>query len=517
MNFFRSLAGLVTGKLQASTPGPTDDFWYQNYNVVKTAAGMRVDGEGARKISAWYRGRAILASSLAMLPAHVYRRLPDNGGREVAANHPLEDVIHRKPCVGQDAYQWRQQGMFDVIDDGWFYAWIQDGKRGFVDELPRIDPKLVTPRQIKTGPLKGRWSFAVRDEQTHQTTTHDQDEIFYLRGVDGKGILEYARESLGLGLVMENYAGRIFGKGTLNAGYIETPGSMPDDESMRRFAKQFITAVGDWHLPKVIPFGAKFATGPVLDPDKAQMILSRKFSVVDIARWLGLPAHMLNEVDTAGVTGLEQKGEEFVTFNLGGWLSMWEFGMNDQLVLAPQTYYVEFTREALFRANLVDRSTADVESVNAGIETADEIRVRRNLPKMGGKASELREPQNITGKGAYGGPQDNQRPGKSGDGKAQAIVIESAARILAKEVKTIQKLAVQHARHQDAFAAAVTEFYAQHVGLLVKVLQMTEADAQAYCAGQAAQVLDGSLEALANWATDHYAQGLAAWALDEVA
>lgn len=514
------LTGLVTGGLRAEmSADPNNPAVWSDYNGVMTAAGFKVDAEGARKISAWYRGRDILATSLAMLPLHVYRRLPNDGGREVATNHPLEDLLHDKPAPGSDSFQYRRQAMFDVIDDGWFYAEITAGPRGFVDALPRIDPKTVTPERIKTGPLKGQWKFTVRDPETGgQPRVLREDEVFYLRGADGKGILQYARDSLGLGLVLDNYASKIFSRGSLHAGYVETPGPMPEREQMARFAQQFITANGDWHLPKVIPFGAKFATGPILDPEKAQMILSRKFSVIDIARWLGLPAHMLNEVDTAGVTGLEQKGLEFVTFNMGGWFALWEFGINDQLILAPQ-YYAEFTREALFRGNLEARSQADVAYVNAGIETPDEVRVRNNKPKMGGKASELRDPQNITGRGAYGGPQDNQRPGRKGDpaDKAQAIVIGTAARVIEKEVGVVRKLAVQHSRSQDAFAAAITEFYAQHVGLVVKLLQMTESDAQAYCAQQAAQVLEHGVAAVESWMTDHYAHGLAGWALESEA
>jgi HK97 family phage portal protein len=513
------LTGLMTGGLYASTPNPADDFWYQHYNGVMTAAGFKVDAEGARKISAWYRGRDILGASLAMLPLHVYKRLPNDGGREVARAHPLEYVIHEKPAPGWDSFQYRRQAMFDVIDDGWFFAHISGGPRGFVDTLPRIEPKTVTPETIKDGPLKGQWKFTIRDPQKGgRPEVYREDQIFFLRGAEGKGILQYARDSLGLGLVLENYASRLFSKGTLNAGYVETPGPMPDREQMGRFAQQFQTTVGEWHFPKVIPFGAKFATGPTLDPEKAQMILSRKFSVIDIARWLGLPAHMLNEVDTAGVTGLEQKGQEFVTFNLGGWLSLWEFAINDQLILSDQ-YYAEFTREALVRGDLQARAEADVAYVNAGIVSPDEVRVQNNRPKMGGKASELRDPQNITGKGAKGGPQDNQRPGRTGDpdDKAQAIVVASAARVIDKEIGVVRKLAVQHARNQDAFASAITEFYHQHVSLVVKILQMSAVDAEAYCAQQAAQVLEHGVAAVESWTTDHYAHGLAGWALESEA
>ncbi len=513
---------LVTGGLRAEmSADPNNPAVWSDYNGVMTPAGFKVDAEGARKVSAWYRGCDILETTLAQLPLHVYRKLPNDGGREVATNHPLEDLLHRKPAPGSDSYQYRRQAVRDVIDDGWFYAEIIYGERGtFIEALPRIDPRTVTPERIDGGPLKGQWKFTVRDPKAPgQPKVYREDQIFYLRGAEGKGILQYARDSLGLGIVLENYASKIFSRGSLNAGYVETPGPMPEREKMAAFARQFITERGDWHFPKVIPFGAKFSNGQTLDPEKAQMILSRKFSVIDIARWLGLPAHMLNEVDTAGVTGLEQKGQEFVTFNLGGWLSLWEFAINDQLILAPQTYFAEFTREALVRGNLQARAEADVAYVNAGIDTPDEVRVRNNKPKMGGEASKLRVPQNIVGKGVKGGPDDNQRPGRRGDPDARATQYAEAAaiRVLKLEVNAVQKLAVKHGNDGDAFATAVADFYAGHVGRVAEMMLMGNVEASGYCAGQSSQVLAGWLAALEVFKTEDYAQGLAAWALESEA
>jgi len=61
----------------------------------------------------------------------------------------------------------------------------------------------------------------------------------------------------------------------------------------------------------------------------------------------------------------------------------------------------------------------------------------------------------------------------------------------------------------------VTEFYVAHIELVSLTLQMTPAEAEAYCAGQANQVCNGDwVEALTRWKTDDYAAGLAGIALD---
>lgn len=516
------LGRLLTGSLQAGTPGPFDDFWYQPIDGVLTPAGLKVGPDGAQKLSAWYRGRSILATVLAMLPLPVYERLPNDGGSEPAASHPLYDVLHDKPNDFQDSFQWRRQGMFDLIDHGHFYNWILPGPRGFADQLVPIDPTLVTPKQqtvtLPNGAvINGRMLYDVRNPKTGTTKTFTQDEIFDLPGADGKGILEYARSSLGTALATESYAAQIFGRGPMNGGVIEAPGPVTGDAG-KNLAQSFLTKPGDWHVPRILPLGAKWNQN-TLTPEDAQMLLSRKHSVDDIARWLGIPRQMLENSDPS-FGNAEQFDQNFITYSMGEWLSLFEFGVNGQLILNPKRFYVEFTRDAIARGKLIDRWNVHVASVNAGIKTVDEARAKEGLNKRGGKADELRDPQNITGKPpiAESGGAVNSRPKPAGGTKAEAIAVESAARLLSKEVAEIQKLAVRHAADQEAFVVAVNNFYATHVARVEGWLQMSTAQAQAYCASQAGQVVIGNwLQAVDYWKTPEYAAGLAALALDEAA
>ena len=94
----------LLASLFAGTPNPSDDFWYHPVGTL-TDAGVRVDATSAQKISAWYRGRDILATVLAMLPLHLMQRLPNDGGARLARNHPLFDVLHDKSGAIQQTYQ----------------------------------------------------------------------------------------------------------------------------------------------------------------------------------------------------------------------------------------------------------------------------------------------------------------------------------------------------------------------------------------------------------------------------
>jgi HK97 family phage portal protein len=528
------LARIFGGSLYAGTPGPTDDFWYQPAAGTGTPAGMRVDSEGAQKLSAWFRGRDLLATALAMLPLSMYQRLPNDAGADRAQQHPLDDVLHRKPNGWQNSFQWRRQQMFHLIDHGAGYNWIVPGARGFAHELHPIHPTLVTAKQIASGPNKGRLLYDVRNPVTGQTTTHTQDEIFRLPGAsdDGitcKGILEYARDNLGTAMAVESYAARIFSNGSLNGGIIKVPGVLDDDAS-KRMAQSFKTAMGDWHLPKVLEQGADWVKQDGMTPEKAQMLLSRQFSIDDIARWLGVPRQMLMNSDPS-YGNAEQFRQDFVDFYLGPWLSLFEFAINDQLVLVPDRYYAEFTRDAIVRGNLAERWAAYQISVSTGTFTRNEVRRKENMKALPGLDEPL-DPAHLTGTQAPSGQADTphapaKKPATADDTpdaarafvtRAEAIAQESAARLLRKEIAAVQKAAVRHAADGDAFVQAVTDFYAKHALLVTESLQMPSADADTYCAGQAHQIVNGNwLEALELWQTSAYAAGLAAIALEETA
>lgn len=512
------LARLLDGSLQAGTPGPFDDYWYGPAQGPVTMAGVRIDAESAQKVSAYFRGVDILSTSLAMLPLPSYKRLEDGGRTPIDVT--VGSVVGRKPNAWQDSYQWRRQQMRHLIHWGNGVNRIVPGSRGFLDQLHPIHPSLVRAEQISSG----RILYHVRDPKTSQTTTYTQDDIFHLRGVSddgvwGKGVLEYARDSLGLALATEGYAAAIFSRGAVHGGVMKIPGRI-DDEAARRLARSIVDATagpGKWHMPWIAEQGAEWVPNS-MTPENAQMLLSRKFSINDIARWLGLPPHMLGDLERSTNNNIEHQGQEFVTYNLGPWLTLFEAAINDQLIIQTDTYYVEFVRDALVRGDIAARWDAYMKAVTTGTFTRNEVRELENRNKLPGLDVPL-DPTNLTG----GGGADNaeKQPAKlkkpSTSTKAELIAVESAARLLRKEVTAVQKMAVRHAADGDKFAVAIADFYDTHAALVSTTLAWSLDEAREYCSQQAAQVLGDWVSALALWKTEDYAAGLAALATEEAA
>ena len=521
------LGRLLTGSLRAATPGPTDDFWFGPVGTT-TPAGVRVSPEIANKVSAWFRGREIIATGIAMLPLDMFENLPNDQGPQKASGHPLHDLIHHQPNDWLNAFDWRRMLGYHLIDHGNHYAFIEAGDRGFASQLQPIqDPTTVTPKLVN----RRRKVYEIKDPKTGGSTTALQDEIFHLHilstdGVQGRGVLSYARDCLGLTSVLEQFASRIFSRGTLSAGALEVPGVLTDDAS-RRMAQSFSTSHGDWHLPKVLEQGAKWVQSEGLTPENAQMLLSRKFGIDEVARFLGVPRHMLENSDPS-FGNAEQFNRNFIDFTMGWWLVLIEMSINTQLVSAPQKYYAEFNRNAIARGDLSTRWAAYVDAITTGTYTRNEVRRMENRPSLPGLDEPL-TPAHLTGKQPAARSAAPKAPAPAPPAavvlpdpepvspQAHAIAVAAACRVLRKEVAAVQQLAKRHASDADAYAAAVTEFYAGHAALVAQTLLMPPGTAAVYCAEQAGQLLGekGGLAALDAWGQPAYATWLAEWALGE--
>lgn len=511
------LARFFAGDLMASTPGPTDDYWYQTApGGVMTSSGLRIDADAAQKVSAFYAGLRLLSNDVAKLPLDVFQRQPD-GGKVRARMNPLYDVLHTRPNAWQTSFEWRRQGMRHLILRGNWYNRILAGPRGVVDQLIPLDPDRVKPTQLDTG----RVAYIVRDAKNQQIT-YTQDEIFHVRGVsddgiEGKSVLSWARDSIGLAAAQNSYAARLFSQGSLHGGVITVPAKL-DPEASKRMAASFVTAQGAWHMPKVLEQGATYADAQ-MTPEDSQMLLSQQFSVTEMARWLGLQPHKIADLSRSTNNNIEHQGLEYVTDSLSPWLVLMEQAILRDLIVAPDRYFAEFNVNALMRGDSAARGEFYKSLHGVGAINSNEIRQLENMNGyddgdtyfVAGNMRPTDEPYQP--EPAPVSPTAKPKP--SGGSKAEAITVAQAQRLLKTEVASVQKLAVAHADNGDTFAEKVTAFYATHAGFVQRSLLLSPEDARSYCAGQAGQILNGDwLAALSMWKTEDYAQGLAALALD---
>lgn len=124
-----------------------------------------------------------------------------------------------------------------------------------------------------------------------------------------------------------------------------------------------------------------------LSPNDVQLLETRRFSVEEICRWFGVPPVLVghSNVTTWG-SGIEQILDGFHKLTVRPMLTVIEQAIARR-VLTPamrSRYTVEFSFDALLRANIRDRMEVYAKAVQNGIMTRNEARQLENLPLVDG-------------------------------------------------------------------------------------------------------------------------------------
>jgi hypothetical protein len=114
--------------------------------------------------------------------------------------------------------------------------------------------------------------------------------------------------------------------------------------------------------------------------DNAQFLESQKFSVIQIARLLNIPPHMLKDLDRATFSNIEHQGIEFVTYTMMPWFTRWQQTNYRKLLLPGQkgTIYTEFMVNALLRGDSAARAEYYTKRFYLGSLSPNDIREMEN-------------------------------------------------------------------------------------------------------------------------------------------
>ena len=498
--------GLLARLLAEDVSASSARGWSDDTGGTVSAAGIRVGPDGALRVSPVFAAVRLLSDTLAALPLIVYQRLPNDGGKERATGHPLYDVLHRQPNSFQDSFQWRRMMMRHVLLWGAGYNFVKPGPRGFADQLVPIHPsRVVKTEQVESG----RLLFHIQDRTGGLTRTYTQDEVWRLPGftedgIECKSVLTYARDSVGLALATEGYASRLFSQGAKHGGVLTVPGLL-NDEAAERMAASFQAATAgprNWHRPVILEQGTVFKETTMTAED-SQFILSRKFSVTDIARWFGVPPHMIGDLDRATNNNIEQQSLEFVIYNLTPWLVFWEQAILQNLILAKRTYFAEFNVEGLLRGDSASRAAFFGKMFQVGVYSPNEIRRIEGRNEVDGGDQRF-VPANMRPLDAPfvtpGAPSGGAPPADGA--RARAIVAESVLRVQRKEIAAATKMTAKHGDNIPVLVAKIREFYADHVQLVTQTLHLPAVAARLYCESQCEDLLVNGLEATTRWAPE---------------
>lgn len=483
---------------------PDDDYWYSAPGGGMSAAGLAVTPETAMKISAFFACVRVLGETVLSAPLKVYRRLP-NGDREEAPEHPLWPILHGDdPNDVQTSSEWLETHTVHTAMRGTSYSEIKPGDRGPITTVEYVHPDRVELERLPSGVLR----YKVREDNGRQRIV-SAERMFRLPGLSGNGVtglsvLAHARESLGISLALQQYAGRSFSNGVRTSGVLEMPGSLKDADKVERLRRQWQDVyAGSQNTGKTIILEDGLTYKQVsMSNEDAQMLASEQWQVTDIARWFRVPLIMIQEHEksTSWGTGVEQQQIGFVVFTMLPWFIRIEKRIKKQLIQPlGGDYFCEFTIESLLRGDIKSRFEAYQIAAggNAPFMNRNEIRRRENLNKGPSELDDFLQPMNMGTAGQEPAPRGavGRTPAAqleaSTDPRLRGYAEVLVRQVVRKESEAVRKAAVRFADDGAGWSSWVSEFYEGIAGDLDERRLLPADVASAYASRQREALLQG--------------------------
>lgn len=355
-----------------------------------TATGVKVSETTAFNCAAFYAGVRVLAETFASLPSLTYRRL-ESGGKKRAVDHFLYPLLHDLPNPEITSFELRETMMAHAVSWGNAYAEIQWNGSGEIEALWPLTPNRVTP---KRDPRTKELFYTVDTDDGPKILLRNQ--VHHIRGLSFNGLVGYNpvqlhRESIGLALAEQEYTARFFGNDASPSGFLEHPKGLSDTAytRLKTWWREGHEGLSKKHRFAILEENMKWHQAGV-DPEKAQLLGSRKFSVSEMARLLRIPPHMIGDLEKATFSNIEEQAIEFVIYSMLPWLRRWEQAQFRDLIPQEERreIFTEFLIEGLLRGKIQERYAAYAIGRNWGWLSADdvlEIENRNPLPDDQGK------------------------------------------------------------------------------------------------------------------------------------
>lgn len=355
-----------------------------------SSAGPAVTERTAMAIGAVYACIGLIGGAIASLPLKIYRR---NGDARESITSDLWWLLNEQPTPSMSAAVMWEYLVWSLLLHGDAFAKIvrqSPNSKNISGFLP------VHPFAVQVVRVGDRLAYAVKDPATQRTETLHQDDILHIPGLGFDGLrglspLRYsAKQAMGLSLAADEYSAKFFANGARPDYVVTTPGKM-DSEQAKLFRESWMarySGLQNAHIPAILTGGGDVKTLS-LNPEDAQLIQTRSFQAADIARFYGVPPHMIGLMDksTSFGTGIEQQSIGFVKYTLQRHLVKFEQEINRKCFRTARNF-AEFSTAGLERGDYKARNEGYRIALGRAGEpawmTVNEVRKLENLPPQAG-------------------------------------------------------------------------------------------------------------------------------------
>lgn len=344
-------------------------------------AGITVTTASAQQLSAVYSCVRVLSETIAHLPLVLYAR--DGKKREAAVDHPVYRLLKSRPNEWQTSFEWRELKVRDLNLRGNAYSLIVRGFGDRIQELIRLHPDQVRPKQDARS-LAISYEYTRRDGRRIELARRD---VLHVRGMGDDGLvglspIKAQRETLGGALATQEHGNRFWANGAKpgSVATLEEGKDMSDPAriALREDLERMYAGSANAYKTAVLPKGVKLDPLQVTNED-AQFLGSRKFQRTEIAGIYRVPPHKIGDLDKATFSNIEHQGLEFATDSITPWAVRFEQAIDRDLLDNDSGLFVKFNLAALLRGDFKSRQIGLQTQRRNGVINANEWRIIEDM------------------------------------------------------------------------------------------------------------------------------------------
>lgn len=408
------------GILRLTDPASRWSKWFGATNF----SGQSVTVNSALQLSTVWSIVMLLSGTMATLPLFLNRTRPD-GSKVLATDHPLYNVLKYRPNADMTAVTFWTIYFLSLLLWGAAYVEIRR-TAGRLTSLDFLYPEAVTWRRLDNGSIQ--WSYNDPVKRTTRVISGDSmwfTPAYTLDGICPLSPIRMGANVIGGAIAADRAAADTFTNGMKSAGYVTTSTVLKPEQ--RDQYRTHVDQVSKQGGVMVLEGGTGFHA-LTMNPQDAQLLETRQYSVAQICSWYGVNPTMIgqgSDKNSNWGTGLTQQKQGFVDFCLRQWAVKVEASIREGLLTPVErlTYSAEWVFEGLLRGNPKERAEFYALMERNGNMTSDEVRQLENLPLKGGNASVLRVESNMSPLDKLGETDNNSA--KAADAVKQWLGLEN--------------------------------------------------------------------------------------------
>ncbi len=346
------------------------------------STGIVITPQTASTLSAVNAAVRLLSDTFAMLPLFVYKRI--KGGKQIEDSLELYRMLHISPNKYQTPFEFKELMMTSICYRGNGYAEkILNLSTGELELFPR-NPDRMIPFWAPNGekaylylPMDGKQRIIMQDEMVHIMFAPDMMDTSANYGLVGLDPIQVFRRSLGLTIGAEEFGARFYKNDATPRTVLEHPGKLTETayNRLKKDWPESYAGVNNSNKTAVAEEGMKIRTLQT-SPENSQFLETRKFQVVEIARWFRVPPHMIGSLEGATFSNIEMQSLEFLIYSLQPWLVKWEQALTKDLINTEENpdLFIKFQIAALLRGDTAARTAYYIAGKQWGWFSTNDIR-----------------------------------------------------------------------------------------------------------------------------------------------